>query len=78
VVIALSSVIGLYLFCNISLFFQVFAVQIKEKEKMYVEKVRKAAILDPSIEVYDRGDQRANCRRVCKSEWNIIYWVLPI
>ena len=73
-----SSVLGLSLLCVSCMFFQMVAIETTGAEKMYVKRVREAQNEDPEIEVYDRDDSRANCRRICRSEWNFLYWILPI
>ena len=50
----------------------------KKEEAKYVERVKKAAEEDSNIEIYDKNDSKANCRRICKSNSNFLYWILPI
>ena len=45
-------------------------------EREFVKRCQE--IKERDFEIYDRTDKKANCKRLCKSDRNPIYWIFPI
>ena len=69
---------AIFILMAVSFLCQAINPDINRDERDYYIAMETLVEKNKIKEFYDRRHGHRNCKRICKSAWNPLYWILPI